>query len=84
MHRKAFPSLPISYRVFLETIRNGCVSREFKLPKTEYPTIARTMWAWMCGLMVLDLTNMLKRRRGGKDDPLAEGFSYFQKILLGE
>ncbi|TGM10201.1 TetR/AcrR family transcriptional regulator [Leptospira barantonii] len=84
MHRKAFPSLPTSYRVFLETIRNGCSSKEFKLPKAEYPAIARMMWAWMYGLMVLDLTNMLKRRRGGKDDPLSEGFLYFRRILLGE
>ncbi|TGK11954.1 TetR/AcrR family transcriptional regulator [Leptospira fletcheri] len=82
MHRKAFPKLPTSYRVFLETIREGCRSGEFIITEEEYPSLARTMYSWMYGIIVLDMTGMLKKR--GMGDPLDEGFLFFRKILLGE
>ncbi|WP_039948442.1 TetR/AcrR family transcriptional regulator [Leptospira fainei] len=82
MHRKAFPKLPTSYRVFLETIREGCRSGEFIITEEEYPSLARTMYSWMYGIIVLDMTGMLKKR--GMGDPLDEGFLFFRKILLGD
>lgn len=80
MHRKAFPKLPTSYRVFLETIRAGVRSGEFKIKEEDYPSLARTMYSWMYGIIVLDMTGMLKKR--GIGDPLDEGFLFFRKILL--
>jgi len=80
VHRKAFPQLPKSYRFFLETIRKGFDSGEFPYPKNEYPAIARLMWSWMYGVIVLDMTGMLRKRKGS-DDPIAEGISYFQTLL---
>ncbi|BDA77488.1 TetR family transcriptional regulator [Leptospira kobayashii] len=82
VHRKAFPQLPKSYRFFLETLREGFESGEIRYPKKEYPAIARMMWGWMYGLLVLDMTGMLKKRRGS-DNPIEEGISYFKTLLEG-
>ncbi|MCE9499862.1 MAG: WHG domain-containing protein, partial [Leptospira sp.] len=79
MYRKALPHLPTSYRVFLETVRFAYIRKDQSKEKGEYPAIARTMWAWMYGLIVLDLTGMLKIRRG--TDPLEEGIAYFKMLL---
>lgn len=80
VHRKAFPQLPKSYRYFLETVRSGFESGEIGFPKKEYPAIARTMWSWMYGVIVLDMTGMLKERRGS-GNPIEEGISYFKLLL---
>ncbi|PJZ68357.1 TetR family transcriptional regulator [Leptospira perolatii] len=82
MHRKAFPKLPTSYRVFLETIREGHRSGEFRISEEEIPSLARTLYSWMYGIIVLDMTDMLKKR--GMGDPLDEGFLFFKKMLLGD
>lgn len=83
LHRKALPILPTSYRVYLEAIREGFRTGEFAHKREEYPAIARTMWAWIYGLIMLDLTGMLKKRRGGKD-PFDEGIRYFRDLLAGD
>ncbi|TGK99578.1 TetR/AcrR family transcriptional regulator [Leptospira levettii] len=80
VHRKAFPQLPKSYRFFLETVRIGFDSGEIPYPKNEYPAIARLMWSWMYGVIVLDMTGMLRKRKGA-GNPIEEGISYFQKLL---
>ncbi|TGM72125.1 TetR/AcrR family transcriptional regulator [Leptospira mtsangambouensis] len=80
VHRKAFPQLPKSYRFFLETVRIGFESGEIPYPKNEYPAIARLMWSWMYGVIVLDMTGMLRKRKGS-GNPIEEGISYFQKLL---
>ncbi|MCW7468707.1 TetR/AcrR family transcriptional regulator [Leptospira kanakyensis] len=80
VHRKAFPQLPKSYRFFLETVRFGFESGEIPYPKNEYPAIARMMWSWMYGVIVLDMTGMLRKRKGS-GNPIEEGISYFQKLL---
>jgi AcrR family transcriptional regulator len=82
MHRKALPQLPTSYRFFLATLREGFINGEIKYPLSEYRAIARMMWAWIYGLIILDMTGMLKSR-GSSKDPIEEGIAYF-KVLLGE
>jgi AcrR family transcriptional regulator len=79
LYRKSFPTLPTSYRVFLETIRHGITSGTIPHPRKSYPAIARTMWAWMYGLIVLDLNEMIRHARGA--DPVAEGIDYFTRML---
>lgn len=79
LYRKSFPTLPTSYRVFLETIRHGITSGAIPHPRKSYPAIARTMWAWMYGLIVLDLNEMIRHARGS--DPVAEGIDYFTRML---
>lgn len=79
LYRKSFPTLPTSYRVFLETIRHGITSGAIPHPRKSYPAIARTMWAWMYGLIVLDLNEMIRHARGA--DPVAEGIDYFTRML---
>ncbi|GAB4427123.1 MAG: hypothetical protein OHK0011_08890 [Turneriella sp.] len=79
LYRKSFPTLPTSYRVFLETIRHGITSGAIPHPRKSYPAIARTMWAWMYGLIVLDLNEMIRHARG--TDPVAEGIDYFTRML---
>lgn len=79
-YRKVFQSLPTSYRVFLETLRNGVVSGKIPYTRNGYRAIARTMWAWMYGLIVLEMTGML-RKRTLSDDPVGEGIAFFTVLL---
>jgi AcrR family transcriptional regulator len=79
LYRQAFPSLPTSYRVFLETIRRGIVSGAIPYSRRSYPAIARTMWSWMYGLIVLEMNDLLRRRN--EIDPVAEGIALFQVLL---
>jgi AcrR family transcriptional regulator len=80
-YRKVFTYIPSSYRVFLETLRSGVESQAIQLPKKRYHAIAMTMWAWMYGLLVLEMTGLLKNRNK-KTHPIEEGIVFFQDILL--
>jgi AcrR family transcriptional regulator len=79
LYRNVFPSLPTSYRVFLETIRSGISCGEIRFSRQEYPAIARTMWSWMYGLIVLEMNEILRKRNDS--DPIQEGI-YLFKLLL--
>lgn len=79
LYRKSFPTLPTSYRVFLETIRRGISSGQIPHSRKSYPAIARTMWAWMYGLIVLELNDMMRHAKGS--DPVKEGIDFFTKML---
>lgn len=79
LYRKSFPTLPTSYRVFLETIRLGIASGAIPYTRRSYPAIARTMWAWMYGLIVLELNDMVRHKHGA--DPVEEGIGFFTKML---
>lgn len=79
LYRKSFPTLPTSYRVFLETIRRGISSGAIPYSRKSYPSIARTMWAWMYGLIVLELNDMVRHPQGA--DPVEEGIGFFTKML---
>jgi len=79
LYRRSFPTLPTSYRVFLETIRRGISSGAIPHPRKSYPAIASTMWAWMYGLIVLDLNEMVRQPKGA--DPVKEGIQYFKRML---
>lgn len=77
-YRRIFPALPTSYRVFLETIRRGINTGAIPHPRSRYRAIARTMWGWMYGLIILEMADML---RAGPADPIAEGIELFQVML---
>jgi AcrR family transcriptional regulator len=79
LYRKSFPTLPTSYRVFLETIRRGTTSGSIPYSRRAYPAIARTMWSWMYGLIVLDLNDMVRHAKGA--DPVREGIDFFTRML---
>lgn len=79
LYRRSFPTLPTSYRVFLETIRRGISSGAIPYSRKAYPPIARTMWSWMYGLIVLDLNGMIRHAKG--TDPVNEGIQLFTKLL---
>lgn len=79
LYRRSFPTLPTSYRVFLETIRRGISSGAIPYSRKTYPAIARTMWSWMYGLIVLDLNGMIRHPQGA--DPVNEGIVLFTKLL---
>lgn len=80
LYRKTFPSLPTSYRVFLETIREGIASGQIRFSRKDYPSIARTMWSWMYGLIVLEMNEILRKKK--KDsDPIQEGIDLFTILL---
>ncbi len=79
LYRQVFPSLPTSYRVFLETIRRGIQSGAIPYPRSVYPAIARTMWSWMYGLIVLEMNEVLRQRKTA--DPVKEGIALFHHLL---
>ncbi len=80
LHRKLFSVISPSYRIFLSTLKKGIESGEFKFQRKDYPSLARTMWAWIYGLIVLDLTGILHLNQE-KNDPLEEGISLFNELL---
>ncbi|MBL8019163.1 MAG: TetR/AcrR family transcriptional regulator [Leptospirales bacterium] len=78
MYRKVFPHLPTSYRVFLETIRGGIRSGAIRGKNRR--GLARTMWAWMYGLIVLDMGSMVSDR-GAQAAAVEEGIEIFKHAL---
>lgn len=80
IHRKVIPVMPYSYRTFLSIIKRGIETGEFKFRRKDYPALARTMWSWMYGLIMLDLTQILHLSEE-KNDPLEEGITFFQELL---
>ncbi|MBX7059043.1 MAG: TetR/AcrR family transcriptional regulator [Leptospirales bacterium] len=79
LYRQALPALPTSYRVFLETIRRGIQSGAIRFSRRSYPAIARTMWSWMYGLIVLEMNDLLRARKAS--DPVEEGIALFHILL---
>ncbi|MCB1143057.1 MAG: TetR/AcrR family transcriptional regulator [Leptospiraceae bacterium] len=77
IHRKVLNVMPISYRIFLQTIKRGFQKGDFHVNRQFYPAVARTMWAWIYGLIVLELAGLLSERR----DPLEEGIAIFNELL---
>jgi AcrR family transcriptional regulator len=80
LHRKMLHVIPSSYRLFLTTIKEGIEKGEFKYERKDYPGLARTIWAWIYGLIVLDLTGILHVRKE-RNDPLKEGIHFFRQLL---
>ncbi len=80
-YRKVFPSLPTSYRVFMETIRRGMQKGDIRADRGRYRAIAGTLWAWMYGLIVLEMTDTLRSR---SDDPIGDGIRLFEPLLRGD
>lgn len=79
LHKKLFAA-PSSYRVFLKTIRDGLKKESSEMPRPRYNSIARTMWAWMYGLLVLQMTDILNREKL-KIDPVEEGLLLFKTLF---
>ncbi|MCB1158399.1 MAG: WHG domain-containing protein, partial [Leptospiraceae bacterium] len=77
---KVFRYYPKSYKLFLETLKHGTQTGKIKFSKAGYHAIARTMWAWIYGLLVLELTGLLQRRNKNSD-PVEEGVYFFLKLL---
>ncbi|MCB1191335.1 MAG: TetR/AcrR family transcriptional regulator [Leptospiraceae bacterium] len=80
IHRKALNVAPRSYRIFLITLKKGFDNGQFHIKRKNYPAFARTMWAWIYGLMVLDLTGVLQTKHSD-NDPLDEGIALFSDML---
>ncbi|MBL8018607.1 MAG: TetR/AcrR family transcriptional regulator [Leptospirales bacterium] len=76
-HNRIFHSATASYRVYLETIRSGVKAGEFKFSRQGYHALARTMWAWIYGMIVLEMTGVTAESEAVVD----EGFAFFRKLL---
>jgi AcrR family transcriptional regulator len=79
IYRKTFLTIPTSYRVFLETLRRGINSGEIRYPRARYRQIAGTMWAWIYGILVLEMNDLL--RNADANDPIGSGIALFQEML---
>lgn len=69
---------PKSYRVFLKTLRYGIDSGQISYSREQYRSIARTMWAWMYGLVMLELTGMLEGKK--HSNAIEEGIKFFRNL----
>lgn len=78
-YRRVFPSLPTSYRVYLETLRYASQSGAIPHGRDQYRAIARTMWAWMFGVITLEMTDLVQARPG--NHPIEEGIRMFVALL---
>ena len=79
IYGKTFKSAPTSYRVFLETLHRGIKSGAIRYPKERYRQIASTMWAWIYGVLVLEMNDLL--RNSEALDPIGSGIALFQEML---
>jgi AcrR family transcriptional regulator len=77
IHRKVTNILPMSYRIFLKAIQRAFQTGQIHLNKNFYPAIARTMWAWIYGLVVLDLAGLVSEDK----KPLEDGIYIFTELL---
>jgi len=75
---RVFRSATASYRAYLETIRMGVKSGQLKFSRKGYHALARTMWAWLYGLIVLEMTGVTAQSEGFA---MEEGFSFFRRLL---
>ena len=78
-YRRVFPSLPTSYRVYLEALRSGSQSGAIPHGRDQYRAIARTMWAWMFGVITLEMTDLVHARP--VNHPIEEGIRMFIALL---
>ena len=76
-----FGSLPTSYRVYLDTVRSLFKAKEISTRNLKYSAVARTMWAWIYGLIVLEMNGMIKVKKD--QDIIKEGVELF-KISLSK
>jgi AcrR family transcriptional regulator len=82
IYRKTFRTLPTSYRVFLETLRRGITNGEIRYPRRRYRAIASTMWAWIYGVLVLEMNDVVRSSVGS--DPIEVGVQLFKEMLQRE
>ena len=80
VHRKVLNITPSSYRVYLSMVKRGLKKGDFHFNRQFYPSVARTMWSWIYGLIILDLTGVLKTKQS-KSDPLEEGIAIFSELM---
>ena len=59
---------------------DGLKKESSEMPRPRYNSIARTMWAWMYGLLVLQMTEILNREKL-KQDPIEEGMLVFKTLF---
>ncbi|MCB1137286.1 MAG: TetR/AcrR family transcriptional regulator [Leptospiraceae bacterium] len=78
-YRRVFPSLPTSYRVYLEALRYASQTGAIPHGRDQYRAIARTMWAWMFGVITLEMTDLVHARPG--NHPIEEGIRMFVALL---
>lgn len=75
---RVFRSATESYRVYLDALRQGVKSGRLKFSKKGYHGMARTMWAWLYGMIVLEMTGVIEQ---SQDYAFDEGFAVFQRLL---
>lgn len=75
---KVFRSATASYRVYLDAIRQGVKTGRLKFTKKGYHAMAKTMWAWLYGVIVLEMTGVTEQ---GHNSAFDDGFAVFQRLL---
>ncbi|MDX1958606.1 MAG: TetR/AcrR family transcriptional regulator [Leptospiraceae bacterium] len=83
MHKKLF-SYPKSYKIFLKTVYQYLNSKNNKnIPRNKFNSFARTIWAWMYGILVLKMTGFLDQKTSNNFTPVEDGIELFQKMVEG-
>lgn len=68
-----------SFRVFLHALRKGTKAGEYLDQRVNPLEIARTLWAWMYGLLNLEYEGLVQITP--EDDPVQKGMDLFYEML---
>lgn len=83
MYRKSSQGLPHAYKVYAETFQLGRSAGEFPYSRREISKIARIMFAWLYGLISMELMGISNiEKRGARE--IEDGMRYFASILSNQ
>ncbi len=82
-HKKLFTQ-PNSYRIFLKSIYSYTKKQKSKKIKPkDYNSLARTVWSWMYGLLVLNMAGVLTKG-SATYKPIEDGMNFFKRLIDNE
>lgn len=81
MYRKTrYLRIPPAYRVYLETFRRGYRTGDLQYSRKESQALARTMFAWLYGLIAMELLGVAHISQHGARQ-LEDGLRHFDHLL---
>ena len=81
MYRKTrFLRIPPAYRVYLDTFRRGYRTGHLQYSRKEAQALARTMFAWLYGLIAMELLGVAHISQHGARQ-LEDGLRHFHHLL---
>lgn len=83
LYRKTKSTMAPAYRVYMTTLRRGVRIGEVRLTHEEAAALGRTMFAWLYGLVTMELMGVMHvTGHGGRD--LEAGMRHFYALLTSD